>query len=113
MKLRGLSRLRRIWWQLKRTFVTQWGAIILCYHRIADLPNSPRRLWVSPHRCAEQLEVLTQKFMPISLSELVNGLLEGQVPDRAVVVTFDDGYADNLWMPDQFWNALGCQQQFS
>jgi len=97
MKLRGLSRLRRIWWQLKRTFVPQWGAIILCYHRIADLPNSPRRLWVSPQRFAEQLEVLTQKFMPISLSELVNGLLEGQVPDRAVVVTFDDGYADNLW----------------
>lgn len=75
----------------------QHGAIILCYHRIADLPNSPRRLWVSPSRFAEQLEVITRYFTPISLSELVTRLRNGNVPDKAIVVTFDDGYADNLW----------------
>lgn len=97
MRIRGLSRLRKIWRRLKRTFVHQRGAIILCYHRVADLPNSPRRLWVSPQRFAEQLEVLTCHFTPISLSELIARLRLGSVPDKAVVITFDDGYADNFW----------------
>jgi peptidoglycan/xylan/chitin deacetylase (PgdA/CDA1 family) len=34
--------------------------------------------------------------MPIPLQQLVEALQEGKVPARAVVVTFDDGYPDNL-----------------
>jgi len=97
MRIRGLSRLRKFWRRLKCSIVPQRGAIILCYHRIADLPKSPRRLWVSPQRFAEQLEVLTRNFTPLSLAELAKRLQEGKVPDRAVVITFDEGYADNLW----------------
>jgi len=97
VRLRGLSRIRRFWRRLRRTILPQRGAIILCYHRITDLPNSPRRLWVSPPRFAEQLEVITRYFTPISLSELVARLRNGNAPDKAIVVTFDDGYADNLW----------------
>ncbi|MCA9048711.1 MAG: polysaccharide deacetylase family protein [Planctomycetaceae bacterium] len=33
---------------------------------------------------------------PISIPELVRCLQSGRVPDRAVAVTFDDGFADNL-----------------
>lgn len=61
------------------------------------MPQSPHRLWVSPHRFAEQLDALTRHFVPLSLSELAERLRAGKVPDKAVVVTFDDGYADNLW----------------
>jgi len=43
------------------------------------------------------LEVLTRNFAPLSLAELAKRLRDGKVPDRAVVITFDDGYADNLW----------------
>ena len=106
MRLRGLSRLRKLWRRLRRSIVPQRGAIILCYHRIADLPQSPRRLWVSPQRFAEQLEVLTRNFVPLSLAELGERLQEGKVPDKAVVITFDDGYADN------FWSALPLLERF-
>jgi peptidoglycan/xylan/chitin deacetylase (PgdA/CDA1 family) len=34
---------------------------------------------------------------PIKLQELPQGLLDNNLPDRSVVVTFDDGYADNLY----------------
>jgi len=106
MRLRGLSRLRKMWRRLRRSIVPQRGAIILCYHRIADLPQSPRRLWVSPQRFAEQLEVLTRNFVPLSLAELAKRLWEGKVPDNSVVITFDDGYADN------FWNARPLLERF-
>ena len=106
MRIRGLSRLRKLWRRLRRSIVPQRGAIILCYHRIADLPQSPRRLWVSPQRFAEQLEVLTRNFVPLSLAELAKRLQEGKMPDKAVVITFDDGYADN------FWNARPLLKHF-
>lgn len=98
--------MRKLWRRLKRSIVPQRGAIILCYHRVAEMPQSPRRLWVSPQRFAEQLEVLTKNFVPLSLAELAKRLQEGKVPEKSVVITFDDGYADN------FWNARPLLERF-
>ncbi|MDW8029330.1 MAG: polysaccharide deacetylase family protein [Armatimonadota bacterium] len=95
-----------MWRKFKRTFVPQRGAIILCYHRVADLTNSPRKLRVSPQRFAEQLDLIACKFTPISLAELVARIQNGTVLHNAVVVTFDDGYADN------FWNAKPLLERF-
>jgi peptidoglycan/xylan/chitin deacetylase (PgdA/CDA1 family) len=51
---------------------------------------------VTPHHFAEQLEVLRKYGRPMSLQRLARGHCEGDLPHRAVVITFDDGYADNL-----------------
>jgi peptidoglycan/xylan/chitin deacetylase (PgdA/CDA1 family) len=40
--------------------------------------------------------VLTRNFVPLSLAELIKRLREGKVPNNSVVITFDDGYADNF-----------------
>lgn len=96
LRLRRLRKKVRAWWREWRGFAGK-GAIILCYHRVAHLPESPRRLWVSPERFAEHLDYLVRSCHPISLADLVQGIQNGQVPDKSVVVTFDDGYADNLW----------------
>ncbi|MER3501892.1 MAG: hypothetical protein C4295_10575 [Candidatus Fervidibacterota bacterium] len=100
--MRGLGRLRRwkrrvrAWWRHRRGLAGK-GASILCYHRVAHLPESPRRLWVSSERFAEHLDYLVHHCHPLSLADLVRGIQEGRLPERSVVVTFDDGYADNLW----------------
>ncbi len=73
------------------------GALILLYHRIAELPSDPWALSVTPGHFAEHLEVLRKHANPISLRQLVGALHDGNLPQRSVVVTFDDGYADNLY----------------
>jgi peptidoglycan/xylan/chitin deacetylase (PgdA/CDA1 family) len=69
----------------------------LVYHRINELRSDPWALGVTPRRFAEHLEVLRDCARPIRLEQLSGALLDGSLPDRSVVVTFDDGYADNLY----------------
>ncbi len=70
---------------------------ILMYHRICEVPSDPWELCVSPKHFAEQLEYLNHHYQVLCLHSLVKSLREGHLPKRAVVLTFDDGYADNLW----------------
>ena len=72
-------------------------ALILLYHRIADPGIDPYLLCVSPQHFAEHLAVLTQHYTPLSLQQCVAGMDQGRLPRRAAVITFDDGYADNLY----------------
>lgn len=74
------------------------GAVILRYHRIADLPADPYGLCVSPNRFSEHLALIKRGAVPMQLRELVRLIRAGvSPPRRTVVVTFDDGYADNLY----------------
>jgi peptidoglycan/xylan/chitin deacetylase (PgdA/CDA1 family) len=75
---------------------TQHGVPILLYHRIADVECDPQLLCVSPCRFAEQLAVLADTYAVLRLSDVAAALRARRLPRRAVVVTFDDGYADNL-----------------
>lgn len=74
------------------------GAIILVYHRVVESSNPGQSpMSVTPEALASQLAWLRQHANPISLTKLVHMLRNGQVPKRAVAVTFDDGYANNLY----------------
>ena len=66
--------------------------LILCYHRVSDAPTDPWSLAVTPKNFAGQLECLRERCIPTRLRDL------SQTSTRrpGVVVTFDDGYADNL-----------------
>ncbi len=70
--------------------------LILLYHRIAQLPSDPQLLAVTPARFAQHLDVLSDYGHPMSLTDMTTALRERRLPDRAIAVTFDDGYADNL-----------------
>ena len=70
--------------------------LILLYHRVAELPTDPFGLAVTPRNFEEQLEVLRDLTRPLTLGRLVAALRSGRLPVGGVVVTFDDGYADNL-----------------
>jgi peptidoglycan/xylan/chitin deacetylase (PgdA/CDA1 family) len=72
------------------------GALILGYHRVAHDVHDPYGLCVKPHHFREQMSVLASRANPISLEQLGEALLRGDCPSRPVVITFDDGYLDNL-----------------
>jgi peptidoglycan/xylan/chitin deacetylase (PgdA/CDA1 family) len=80
---------------LRRRF-TSPTALALLYHRVTELPLDPQLLCVSPRHFGQHLDVLATEFQPLSLLEFIERLRCGRLPSRAVVVTFDDGYEDNL-----------------
>ena len=73
------------------------GALILGYHRVADVKRDEYEVCVTPDYFAEQMEALRKYARPIRLVEVVQCLKIGRLPPRSVAVTFDDGYADNLY----------------
>jgi peptidoglycan/xylan/chitin deacetylase (PgdA/CDA1 family) len=83
--------------RLARRAGTRWGrGAVLLYHRIAPPRADPWKLVVSPERFAEHMELLRSEYRPMPLVELVEAARRRQLPHRAVAVTFDDGYRDNL-----------------
>lgn len=94
MMMRGMGRLRSAARWLRNRFGR--GALILLYHRVADLASDPQSLCVTLLHFAEHLEILKDRARPMRLQQLAQTIQDGNLPGRAVVVTFDDGYADNL-----------------
>jgi peptidoglycan/xylan/chitin deacetylase (PgdA/CDA1 family) len=76
---------------------------ILMYHHIGDLPPDAdalrQSLTVSQERFNEQMKFLAEQgYTTIHLAELVNHLQTGApLPDKPIVLTFDDGYDDNYF----------------
>jgi peptidoglycan/xylan/chitin deacetylase (PgdA/CDA1 family) len=66
------------------------------YHSVSASSHDPWRLHVTPQAFETQLRVLRERYRPLALRELGARLAAGEVPPRSVVVTFDDGYRDNL-----------------
>lgn len=70
--------------------------IILMYHRVAEIDVDLWSCCVSPQHFAGHLRAIQAYGHPLQLQQLATALQNGNLPSRAVVVTFDDGYADNL-----------------
>lgn len=102
--LRAYQRARSLRARLVRG--TRWSGIrILGYHRLAD---EPEPLSVPPDRFRAQLEhVLAAGLSPVSLERALELLAAGEVEGRYVVVTFDDGYLDNLEQGEPVLAELG------
>lgn len=86
----------RKWRKLRARVLGRVEPVILMYHRVAEVPCDPWRLAVTRDRFAEQVEMLTRRRSVVPLAWLVEQLEAGRVPERTVVITFDDGYVDVL-----------------
>jgi peptidoglycan/xylan/chitin deacetylase (PgdA/CDA1 family) len=73
------------------------AAVILTYHRIADVDIDPQRLAIPPSRFAEHVAALRERYTLMSAGSVFSLLAEGRkLPRNAVAITLDDGYADAL-----------------
>ena len=70
------------------------GIRILMYHRITDCTNYDQ-LIVSPSNFEKQMIYLKNHCRIIPLAQAIDELKQGNVKP-GVVITFDDGYLDNL-----------------
>lgn len=70
--------------------------LILIYHRVHAQPDTMFPREVTADRFDWQMKLLNTHCAPVSLGDGVDRMRRGTLPARAVVVTFDDGYADNL-----------------
>lgn len=66
------------------------------YHRIAEAQSDPWSLCVTPAHFAQQLAVIARQARPVALKHVRDDVPGARSTVRSVVVTFDDGYADNL-----------------
>jgi peptidoglycan/xylan/chitin deacetylase (PgdA/CDA1 family) len=66
---------------------------VLCYHGVCPQPADE---WsVTPSQLREQMAIVARDFVPVTIEQVaawVNG--RGTLPDRAMAVSFDDGYSD-------------------
>ena len=69
---------------------------MLGYHRVADAAHDPWGQVVSPAHFAQQMAHLARHHTPVTLSQLADATARGVRIPRAVAVTFDDGYRDNV-----------------
>jgi len=72
-------------------------ARILLYHRVEDVRNDPHKLCVGRDNFYNQIKFLKENFKIIPLVKLVQDIKKGKVENNSIVITFDDGYADNLY----------------
>lgn len=71
-------------------------ATIVLYHRITSITHDPHQLCVSPGTFNEHLQYYKNNYRVISLSELVSLVTNKSLVGNELVITFDDGYQDNL-----------------
>lgn len=73
-------------------------AVVLMYHRVlppdADTCSTDG-IVVTPTTFAMHMAFLRNHFSPLTPQQLERGLTQGSFPDRACLVTFDDGWFDN------------------
>jgi len=84
--------------------------LILMYHKISEITNKDEKMFMlSPQKFKKQMQYIkNNKYTPINIDDLQKHLVDPNfdLPERPVVITFDDGYMDN------YENALPILQEY-
>jgi peptidoglycan/xylan/chitin deacetylase (PgdA/CDA1 family) len=93
------------------------GAAILMYHSVLDDPSrvvDSLGGMIHPRAMFEgQMELIAREFKPVTLDQVARFVrCEQDLPERSVVVTFDDGYTDNYEMAMPILDRVGVPATF-
>jgi peptidoglycan/xylan/chitin deacetylase (PgdA/CDA1 family) len=86
--------------------------LVLMYHRIAEVQLDPWNLCVSPTHFEQQLQWMKKHARVLSVEQLSQQLNAGQLEDGGLVLTFDDGYADNYTTARPLLETYGLPATF-
>jgi peptidoglycan/xylan/chitin deacetylase (PgdA/CDA1 family) len=70
--------------------------LILCYHRVLPRNDPLIPSCIDREAFDADMRVVAEHFNALPMSEAIERLRSGRLPPRAIAITFDDGYADNL-----------------
>ena len=70
--------------------------LVLMYHRISNNYPDPWNLNVSEENFRSHLNLFNKHYNVLPLIEFDKLRRVGKLPQRALTITFDDGYADNV-----------------
>ncbi len=86
---------------------------ILLYHRVMELESDPQSLSVSPANFDAQLSYLKKNYRVLNVEEWQECLIsKKRFPSNSVLITFDDGYADNFLYALPILEKHGVQALF-
>lgn len=86
--------------------------LILIYHRVHVRQDPMFPDQVDAARFDWQMDLVKRHCHPMALTEGVEALRKGELPHRAVAITFDDGYADNATVALQILKRHGLSATF-
>jgi peptidoglycan/xylan/chitin deacetylase (PgdA/CDA1 family) len=99
----------------RRVLLNQFDhpALILLYHRVTTLSTDPQQLAVTPENFHRQIKYLKDTYNVLSIDEFV-GIVgrKEQFPKHSIVITFDDGYADNFLEAVPILESLNAEAIF-
>ena len=88
-------------------------AVILIYHRVTDLEFDYNQLAVSPENFNDQISYLTKNYNVVTAEEFYALITSRKkFPKHTALLTFDDGYADNLLEALPILEAYNAQAIF-
>lgn len=88
------------------------GLSVLIFHRVLHGPDPLFPDEPDARRFAEILAWVGHAFNVLPLEHAISKLTSGQLPPRALAITFDDGYADNYTVALPILQRLGMHATF-
>lgn len=87
-------------------------AVVVAFHRVRDDSDANDGLTVDSRTFQSYCEFFKRFFNVVPLPELVATLESGRAPNRALAITFDDGYRDNFLHAAPVLEKLGLPATF-
>jgi peptidoglycan/xylan/chitin deacetylase (PgdA/CDA1 family) len=85
---------------------------VFCYHNVEATPCFEAPPGAGVRGLSQQLRLLRHLAQPVELRAGLEALEQGRLPRRAVAVTFDDGYRDNVSVALPILERLGIPASF-
>jgi peptidoglycan/xylan/chitin deacetylase (PgdA/CDA1 family) len=96
-----------------RGYYTGNTPMVLLFHRVDNLSTDPYLLAVSQENFHAQVSFLKKEYNLLSTEEFAGCLTSRKrLPKKTILLTFDDGYADNLYKAIPILENLGAEALF-